>query len=113
MDDSFLDDVKENPVSPDVKENKHDGTNINIINTNARSLCPKIDSLINCYEELDVTLGVVTETWLADGDSLDGDIRDLAKGAGLGMICLNRKANDRGVAHGGVAVIHNLSLIHI
>ena len=50
---------------------------------------------------------MVTETWLADGDSLDRDIQDLAKGAGLGMVCLNRKVNDRGVAHGGVAVVHN------
>ena len=31
----------------------------------------KIDSLIDCFEELDVTLGVVTETWLASGESLD------------------------------------------
>ena len=106
MDDSFLDDIEDDVASlPEV--NKHDGTKINIINTNARSLCPKIDSLIDCFEELDVTLGVVTETWLADGESLDRDVRDLAKGAGLGMVCLNRRANDRGVAHGGVAVIHN------
>ena len=31
-------------------------TPINIINTNATSLCNKIDSLIDCFEELDVTL---------------------------------------------------------
>ena len=58
---------------------------LNIINTNARSLCPKINSLIDCYEELDVTLGVVTKTWLASGQSLDADIQDLADGAGLEM----------------------------
>ena len=83
------------------------GTKISVINTNARSLCPKIDSLIDCFEELDVTLGVVTETWLASGTSLDKDIKDLVQGAGLGMICLNRDPNDRGVAHGGVAVVHD------
>ena len=109
MDDSILDEISDDPVAPELEENKHDGTKINIINTNARSLCPKIDSLIDCFNELDVTLGVVTETWLADGDGLDRDIQDLTRGAGLGMICLNRRPNDRGVAHGGVAVVHSTS----
>ena len=108
MDDSVLDLLDdEEHVQPVTKENKHDGTQINVINTNARSLCPKIESLIDCFDEMEVTLGVVTETWLADGDSLDRDIADLAKGAGLGMLCLKRKPNGRGVAHGGVAVVHN------
>ena len=102
MDDSFHDELDE-----PVEENKNIVTPINIINTNARSLCPKIESLIDCYEELDVTLGIVTETWLANGASLDKDVQDLARGAGLNMICLNRTTNNRGVAHGGVAVIAN------
>ena len=77
-DDSFLDGEEdcEELVESQSEENKHDGNMINIINTNARSLCPKIESLIDCFEELEVTLGVVTETWLADGDSLDRDIQD-------------------------------------
>ena len=84
-------------------------TPINIINTNARSLCPKIDSLIDCFEELDVTLGIVTETWLASGESLDKDIQELTNGAGLSMICHNRETNARGIAHGGVAVLASTS----
>ena len=63
--------------------------------------------MVDCFEELDVTLGVITETWLAVGESLTRDIKDLAAGAGLGMVCLNRKPNNRGVAHGGVAVVHD------
>ena len=103
MDDSILDIIES-------EENIEDGNNsaqINIINTNARSLCPKIDSLIDCFDEMDATLGIVTETWLADGESLDRDVHDLARGAGLNMLCLNRPANNRGVAHGGVAVVAN------
>ena len=43
-------------VQPEIEEkNKELVTPLNIINTNARSLCPKIDSLIDCFEELDVT----------------------------------------------------------
>ena len=86
MDDDVLDLIESESEIEDV--NKGKGTQINIINTNARSLCPKIGSLIDCFEELDGTLGIITETWLADGESLDQDVADLARGAGLGMVCL-------------------------
>ena len=109
FDDSILDEIEDAENEPVEENNKHLITPINIINTNARSLCPKIDSLIDCFEELDVTLGIVTETWLADGVSLDKDVQDLARGAGLDMLCLNRQPNGRGVAHGGVAIVANNS----
>ena len=60
-------------------------------------------------EEMEGTVGIITETWLADGESLERDIQDLAKGAGLGMICRNRGPGVRGVSHGGVAIVSNLS----
>ena len=101
QDDDILDEMT-NDESEKEEENKNMSRQVNIINTNARSLCPKIDSLVDCFEELIGTVGIVTEAWLADEGLLD---RDLASGAGLGMICLN----DRGVAHGGVAVVHNKS----
>ena len=113
-DDSILDnlddhDPEDNVDEPENENNKDKSTQISIINTNARSLCPKIESLIDCCEEMDVTLGIVTETWLTDGDSLERDIHDLAKGAGLDMICLNRPPGNRGNSHGGVAVVCNRS----
>ena len=88
-------------LDPVQDEHKQMSTLINVTNTNARSLCPKIDSLIDCFEEMDATIGIITETWLADGETLEKDIHDLAKGAGLGMVCLNRQPRNRGVAHGG------------
>ena len=63
----------------------------NIINMNARSLCPKVNSLLDCMEELSSSLGIITETWLADGHGLEDDVDDLLHGAGLGMIYRNRK----------------------
>ena len=56
-----------------------------------------------------VEIGVVTETWLADGHGLDDDVDDLLLGAGLGMLYRNREANSRGVAHGGVAIFYKES----
>lgn len=70
-------------------------------------MCPKIRSLLTAIEELDATLTVVTETWLADGQGLEDDKQDLFLGAGISMMCKNRNRNDRGLVHGGVAVLYN------
>ena len=67
-------------------DNKMTRTPITILNTNARSLCPKIQSFIYYFEEMDALIGVVTETWLVDGEKLEGDMVDLAAGTGIGMI---------------------------
>ena len=78
-----------------------------LINTNARSLCPKIDSLIDCFQELSVDIAIITETWLKDGQDLEQNLSDLEHGAGLSLIPLNREPNPAtGVAHGGVAVVY-------
>ena len=89
-----------NDSSPYVNK-KNGGEIFKIINTNARSLCPKINSLVDCFEETGATIGTVTETWLSDGESLEQDIQDLLHGTGLGMICRNREENARGFSHGG------------
>ena len=83
-----------------------------IVNTNARSLCPKINSLVDCFEEVGAQLGVITKTWLSDGIGLEDDVRDFVLGTGLGMLYRNRPENSRGFSHGGVAIVY-LSLIHI
>ena len=77
----------------------------NFLNTNARSLCPKISSLIDNFKELECAMAVITETWLKDSPELDEDLRNLEDGAGILCIHKNRKANHRGVAHGGVCVM--------
>ena len=99
-------DESEGAREMDDKKTSMLSTKLSIINTNARSLCPKITSLIDCIDELEASVAVVTETWLADGEPLEKDVSDLACGAGLGMIYKNRRPNARGVAHGGVAVIY-------
>ena len=47
VDDSVLDLIEESE-----NENKETVRPLTILNTNARSLCPKIDSLIDCMEEM-------------------------------------------------------------
>ena len=85
-------DIKENPFT--------------IINTNARSLTPKISSFIDCFKELDASVAVVTETWLADGPSLAEDVDDLLHGTGIALLTRNREPAVNGVCHGGVAIAY-------
>ena len=97
--------LDEGEKSNSLEEN--DKANFTIINANARSLCTKIDSLIDCMEEAGAGVAVVTETWMKDGPALDNNASDLSLGAGIGMLNRNRRPLDsNGVAYG-------LSLIHI
>ena len=75
--------------------------------TNARSLSPKIHSLHTFFEEHDLDVALVTESWLKDGEILDRDVIDLEHGTGLKIIYRNRPKNARGLRKvgGGVSVI--------
>ena len=79
VDDSVLDDMSDDAE----KENENKSSELTITNTNAWSLCPKIHSMMDCFGEMHTTLGIITETWLADGESLQRDIADLTAGAGI------------------------------
>ena len=79
---------------------------MSIINTNARSLRPKIDSLLDVIEETDSSIAVVIETWMQDGDNIAREVEDLSLGAGVGLLYRNREPTaSNGVSYGGVAVL--------
>ena len=79
-------------------------TNFTIINTNARSLCPKIRSLLDCFEDMTADLAFITETWLTEGDTLSEDLEDLSLGSGIGFLARCRPPGGRGHSHGGIAL---------
>ena len=64
---------------------------LTLINTNARSLCPKIESLVTCMDELEASFGVVTGTWLSSSPGLTDDLEDIR--GSLGLACLLKIAN--------------------
>ena len=78
---------------------------MNIANTNARSLRPKIKSFLQCFINLSLTFAIITETWLAHGSRLERDTESLILGHGLAVHYLNRQPSVNGVTHGGVAVV--------
>lgn len=94
------------PLSVDASETRK-MNELTIVNTNARSLAPKIDSLVDCFEEIGVDGAVVTETWLRDGRELQENLSDLEGRAGIGSLTLNRDPHPTtGVSHGGVGFFY-------
>ena len=95
----------------DQADNKRE--RLTILNTKARSLVPKIDSLIDNFNQLACTLGIVTETWLADGGDLENKLEDLQDGMGISLLHKNRRRNHRGTAHGGVCILARSSKVKL
>ena len=94
-------------MNKNIKPQKERGsfTDFTIINTNARLICPKINSLLDAIEELEAVVAVITETWLLDGETLEDDKQDLFLEAGVTLIHKNRTlpaANRRN--YGGVGI---------
>ena len=83
-------------------------TDFNILLTNARSLSPKIDSLINYITEHDIGVSIVSESWLKPGLVLYQEIGDLRLEEKLDLFHFSRKINRRGRSSGGgVAILCN------
>ena len=100
-----------NPHHPTVTNGNKKTVSFNFLLTNARSLAPKINSLQTYFDELDISIACVTESWLKDGQMLDRDIIDLEHGTGLKILYRNRprrQASARAVG-GGVSIIYNKS----
>ena len=96
------------PVSADDRKYK-----LNYLNTNARSLRPKITSLVDAFQDLDITYAVVTETWFSEGDKLKEEAENLLLGKGLGAVTLSRPPGNAGFSHGGVAFIYKDSVAKV
>ena len=79
--------------------------------TNARSLSPKIQSLQTMFEEQELDVAMITESWLRDGSVLNSDIIDLEYGTNLKIVYKNRPKRRAGArtVGGGVSIIYNKS----
>ena len=77
--------------------------------TNARSLSPKINSLHTHFEEHDLDLALITESWLKDSVVLDRDVIDLEFGTNKKIIYKNRTKTRSSLRRvgGGVSIIYD------
>lgn len=81
---------------------------MNLINANARSLGPKLTSLVDCFDQKNVSIACLTETWFqANSVSLEDNLRDLSDNHCLSVIHRTRSARaPNGRFYGGVAVVY-------
>ena len=91
-------------------QNKRYLRSISFINTNARSLMRKVDSLGDSFDELDLNFAQVTETWLQSNTDTGDLALKLRDGFSLGILFRNRSNVARnGRQYGGVALIFRLN----
>ena len=82
---------------------------ISFLNTNARSLGPKIQSLAHCFEEKHLDIATVTETWFQSDRDKDILVDEMLDNHSLGILTRDRgttAANGR--RYGGVALVYRL-----
>ena len=110
--DNENDSISSASISTNCSDMSEDETtdNIRYMLTNARSISPKIISLIRNFDEFKIDISIVTETSLADNGSLVSDLSELENGTNLRVIYKNQpvKPNSRRrTAGGSVAIIYN------
>ena len=89
--------------------------NFNILLTNARSLQPKIESLMDYFSELNSNCALISEMWLKENTTYEKMKTDVCEGEGVGMIAKHRNKVRRGVAmmEGGVAIMFKKDLLSL
>ena len=101
-----------NSMAVDLLEDNKNESILRYLVTNARSLAPKIMSLVELFEECKLHFAIVTESWLMDGSQLDKDVVDLEHGTDVKIIYKNRpkKPSSRRKVGGGLVIIYNKSM---
>ena len=87
------------------KVGKSSNRSMSFINTNARSLGPKTQALADCFDELGLDFGIVTETWMQSNTSSSLLVDEFRDKHSLGLILRNRTAAAaNGRQYGGIAL---------
>ena len=74
---------------------------VRLLLTNARSLKPKIDALVEAFQSLDLNAASITETWFKGGIKLRDDLRELEGKSGIRVL---HKSRDGRTSKGGGGV---------
>ena len=81
-----------------------------ISTANARSLDRKLKSLIDLFDNANLTVTIITETWLKENDNYNRIKEELLLGNDIDLISCNRTGNKRG---GGVSIAFKRGLIKL
>ena len=109
-DDNDVTIVENDPQTNNMKNKR--SSCLAFINTNARSLRPKLEALFDCFQEKLLDIAIITETW-SQGESDCDDIRNQLDGNySLNMIARSRNVAARnGRRYGGVGIVYRKSTV--
>ena len=96
------DDVIENDL--EIHESEDDDC-AKFLLSNARSLAPKMTSLIDYMYDLKCDFTMISETWFKGGKKLRDELSDMEQAAGIKFLCKYRPA--KSLRGGGVALAFN------
>ena len=85
----------------------------NFVLANARSLRPKLFSLVDTLEEMDGHIAVVTEMWFKPSPQLEELLRDAEDTTGYGFIRKDRQETGLDSRGGGVAIVYKKANIEM
>ena len=80
--------------------------------TNARSLIPKLDSMVDAFGSLELNFASVTETWFKGGKALKDRLVDLEGQSGIRILHRSRDGRTKKTG-GGVAIAFNISTCNL
>ena len=75
--------------------------------TNARSLMPKMDSMIDAFRSLDLNFASITETWFRGGKALANKLTEVEGSSGIKILHRSRDGRIKKTG-GGVALAFNM-----
>ena len=102
MDDDTIVDIASSDENTD--KQYYSCSSFTFLNTNARSLGPKVESLFDCMHEKGAEIAMVTETWYQSNRQGQENIEEYAGRFSLGVITRNRQeVATNGRQYGGVA----------
>ena len=58
--------------------------------TNARSLMPKMDSMVDAFRSLDLNFASITETWFKGGKALSNKLTEVEGSSGIRILHKSR-----------------------
>ena len=106
-------DCENNDFNKDTNKlkNKRPSASLNFAVTNARSLVPKCESLIDYFRDLDLALAIVCETWFHKGDTLENFQTKLRSEENICFLNRMRRKTGRNNPGGGVSIAYNESKV--
>ena len=90
-------------------DEKDDSNEMIIACLNSRSINNKTTALVDLFDEMKLSVCLITETWMSSGPQTEARLDDLLYGEDLGFFTKNREGR-RG---GGVAIAYNTNKMRI